>query len=182
MSAYGHQAGRIIVHCTDGSTGLISHPSSEVHGPRLARLGDRGGIGSRHMYSFAGSGASVTGFGWTGGLVCTVIGASDGSGSTRTRSVMSAHVSEARRAARAGVIASSEWPSNARRAWAAVGPDGYCWHGLCRTEAETRSALLGRTEETKPDRRRHLAVRFQTTPRRIAQRRNTDRRSKSHVM
>ena len=90
MSAYGHQAGRIIVHCTDGSCGLISHPSSEVHGPRLALRGDRGGIGSRNMYSFAGSGASVTGFGWTGELVCTVIGTSDGAGSTRMGSVMSA--------------------------------------------------------------------------------------------
>ena len=116
----------------------MSQPSSEVHGPRFARLGDRGGIGSRHMYW-----TSVTGFGWAGGSAWTCIGKSDGAGSTRTGSVISAHgsrlaggwpsdpdgvvftirlntvlptrsrrraSSEARSAARAGVIASSEWP------------------------------------------------------------------------
>ena len=36
MSAYGHQRGRIMAHWTAGSTGRISHPSSDV----LARVCD----------------------------------------------------------------------------------------------------------------------------------------------
>ena len=67
----------------DGWQHGTDKPSSDVQGGRLARRGERGGIGSRHMYSSGPSGADVTGLGWTGGAA--------GSGACGPWSVMSAH-------------------------------------------------------------------------------------------